>query len=168
MSEQHDYDGIKYREEKSSPGIFRVLFAVLTVWGVLYMGYYLFSGWSSQVEAEAARKSRAGKKEAAHSASEGSIDKENKKTGIGSGHKMEAYLSAGKQTYGRLCASCHGESGKGSVGPDLTASKYKYGKSRIDVAKSISEGRPNGMPGFGSQITPEQIEGLVEYLLSLK
>jgi len=168
MSDQHDYDGIKYRDEKCSPGIFRVLFWVLVIWGVLYMGYYLFSGWSSQSEADAAFKARARVKEAAHSASEGSIDKQNKNTGIGSGHNMAAYLSAGKQTYGRLCAACHGENGKGTVGPDLTSSKYKYGKTRIDIAKSIAEGRPNGMPGFSSQINPEQIEGLVEFLLSLK
>jgi cytochrome c oxidase cbb3-type subunit 3 len=86
----------------------------------------------------------------------------------GSGHKVESYVAAGKQLYGNLCAACHGENGKGSVGPDLTASKYRYGKSRLDITKSISEGRPNGMPAFNSQINPEQIEGLVEFLLSLK
>jgi cytochrome c oxidase cbb3-type subunit 3 len=163
MSEQHDYDGIKYRDEKSSPGIFKTLFTVLVVWGVLFMGYYLFSGWTSQSEADAAKKVRDSQKQAAHKALE--------TTGAGnagSGHKVENYVAAGKQLYGSLCAACHGEAAKGSVGPDLTASKYKYGKARLDVAKSISEGRPNGMPAFSSQITPEQVESLVEYVLSLK
>lgn len=163
MSEQHDYDGIKYREEKSSPGIFRILFTVLVVWGVTFIGYYLFSGWSSQSEADAARKALAEKKQAAHRTVEASGDAHQ-----GSGHKIEAYLAAGKQLYANLCASCHGENGKGSVGPDLTASAYKYGKARLDITKSIAEGRPNGMPAFGSQINHEQVESLVEYLLSLK
>lgn len=163
MSEQHDYDGIKYKEEKGSPGIFRILFAVLVVWGVIFMGYYLFSGWSSQSEADAARKAIVEKKDQAHKSFEGTVDNHS-----GSGHKVEVYIAAGKQLYGNLCAACHGENGKGSVGPDLTKSKYIYGKSRIDIAKSITEGRPNGMPAFNGQINPEQVEGLVEFLLSLK
>ncbi len=163
MSKQHEYDGITYREEKSSPGVFRILFAVLAVWGVIYMGYYLFSGWSSQAEADAAKKARDSQKKSVHLAVE--------TTGAGyggSGHKIEAYVAVGKKLYGTLCTSCHGESAKGGVGPDLTTSKYKYGKSRLDITKSITEGRPGGMPSFSSQIDKEQVEGLVEYILSLK
>lgn len=162
MSEQHDYDGIKYREEKSSPGMFRLLFAGLVIWGVLFMGYYLLSGWSSQSEADAARKILAEKQQAAHKAVEATAVHQ------GSGHKVEAYIAAGRQLYASHCAACHGENGKGVVGPDLTASTYRYGKTRLDITKSISEGRPNGMPTFSGQINPEQIESLVEYLLSLK
>lgn len=163
MSEQHEYDGIKYREEKSSPGIFRILFTVLVVWGIAFMGFYLFSGWSSQSEADAAKKARDSQRQTAHKAVEA--------TGAGaagSGHKVEAYVAAGKKLYGRLCAACHGESAKGSVGPDLTISKYKYGKARLDITKSISEGRPGGMPAFSSQIDKEQVESLVEFVLTLK
>lgn len=163
MSEQHDYDGIKYREEKSSPGVFRILFTVLAVWGVCYMGYYLFSGWSSQAEADAAKKARDDKKQSAHKAVEATAAATS-----GGGHKVEAYVAAGKQLYGNLCAPCHGESAKGGVGPDLTVSKYKYGKTRLDVTKTISEGRPGGMPSFSSQINKEQVESLVEYVLTLK
>jgi cytochrome c oxidase cbb3-type subunit 3 len=163
MSEQHDYDGIRYREEKSSPGVFRLLFTALAVWGVIYMGYYLFSGWSSQSEADTARKKREDTKQAAHQATEASGA--NKPLG---GHSVDSYIAAGKQLYASHCAACHGENGKGTVGPDLTASKYKYGKARLDIAKSISEGRPNGMPAFNGQLKPEQVEGLVEYVLSLK
>jgi len=164
MSEQHDYDGIRYRDEKQSPGIFRFLLTILVVWGVAFMGYYLFSGWSSQAEADAARKVIADKKQVAHKAVEASAG-----TYQGSsGHKVEAYIAAGKQLYGTLCVSCHGEGAKGGVGPNLTSSKYKYGKARLDITKSISEGRPGGMPAFSSQVNPEQVESLVEYILSLK
>jgi cytochrome c oxidase cbb3-type subunit 3 len=163
MSEQHDYDGIKYREEKKSPKVFRILFSVLCTWGIIFMGYYLFSGWSSQSEADAVKKARDARKQAAHQTTEASGSAK-----ADGGHKVETYVAAGKQLYGNLCAACHGENGKGSVGPDLTASAYKYGKTRLEIAKSISAGRPNGMPAFNSQVNPEQIEGLVEYLLSLK
>ena len=163
MSEQHDYDGIKYRDEKRSPRIFTILFAVLVIWGIGFMGHYLFGGWSSQSEADSARRALADKKQAAHKTLEASGEGHQ-----GSGHKVEAYIAVGKQLYANLCSACHGENGKGTVGPDLTASRYKYGKTRIDIARSISEGRPGGMPAFNGQLNPEQIEGLVEYVLSLK
>jgi cytochrome c oxidase cbb3-type subunit III len=163
MSEQHDYDGIKYREEKSSPGVFKILFGVLVIWAVAYMGYYLFSGWSSQAEADAAKIARESQKQVAHKSVEATA------AGSGSGeHKVELYVAAGKKLYGSLCAACHGESAKGGVGPDLTVSKYKYGKARLDITKTISEGRPGGMPSFSSQIDKEQVEGLVEFVLTLK
>jgi len=164
MSEQHDYDGIKYREEKSSPGVFKILFTVLVVWGVVYMGYYLFSGWSSQSEADAAKKARDSQKQVAHKA----VETTGTAAYQGSGHKVDTYIAAGKKLYGTLCVSCHGESAKGGVGPDLTVSKYKYGKARLDITKTISEGRPGGMPAFSSQINPEQVESLVEFVLTLK
>lgn len=163
MSDQQDYDGIKYRDEKKSPGIFRVLFVLLVIWGVIYMGYYLFSGWSSRSEADAARKARDELKQTAHMAAEVSVAGT-----AGSGHKIETYIAAGKQLYGNLCVACHGEAAKGGIGPDLTVSKFRYGKERLDITKSISEGRPGGMPAFSSQISREQIESLVEYVLSLK
>jgi cytochrome c oxidase cbb3-type subunit 3 len=164
MSNQHEYDGIKYREEKKSPAVFRILFSVLVVWGVIFMGYFLFSGWSSQTELDIARKAIAEKKQVAHKSVEA--------TGAAyqgtSGHKVDSYVAAGKKLYGNLCASCHGEGGKGGVGPNLTISKYKYGKSRLDITKTISEGRPGGMPAFSSQIDKEQVESLVEFVLTLK
>ncbi|HIJ96945.1 MAG TPA: c-type cytochrome [Desulfuromonadales bacterium] len=163
MSEQHDYDGIKYREEKSSPAIFRILLTILLVWGVIFMGYYLFSGWSSRSEAETVLKNRDAKKQAAHKAVE--TTSSYKATGS---HEVSAYIAVGKQLYGSMCVSCHGEGAKGGVGPDLTRSKYKFGKARLDIAKSISEGRPGGMPAFKDQLTHEQVESLVEFVLSLK
>ena len=150
--------------KKNHPGSFASFSADLCTWGVIFMGYYLFSGWSSQSEADAARKAIAEKRQAAHTVFEGTVDS-GKEVGD---QKIEAYVAAGKKLYANLCAACHGESAKGSVGPDLTASKYIYGKSRIDIASSIKEGRPKGMPAFNGQLNPEQIESLVEYLLSLK
>lgn len=163
MSEQHEYDGIKYREEQSPPAVFKILFAVLAVWGVIFMGYYLFSGWSSQVEADAVKNARDSQKQAAHNSAEA--------TGAayqGRGDKAEAYVAAGKRLFANLCASCHGEGAKGGVGPDLTVSTYKYGKSRLDITRTITEGRPGGMPSFSSQINREQVESLVEFVLTLK
>ncbi len=43
-------DGIKEDREKSPPKYFYLLFYGLIIWAVIFMGYYLFSGWSSHGE----------------------------------------------------------------------------------------------------------------------
>lgn len=163
MADHHDYDGIRYREEKHAPRVFRVLFVLLSVWGIAFMAYYLFSGWSSRAEADAAGKAREAQKQSALTVS-GSIAA---KQDHGEGRATE-HIARGKQVYAASCAACHGENARGSVGPDLTASRYKFGKSRAEIVISIAEGRPGGMPGFKGQLSQEQIEGVTEYVLSLK
>ena len=165
MSDHNDYDGITYRDEKNgTPAIFRILMGGLIIWGCIFMGYYLFSGWSSYQEVMDKKKAAESRKQASMAASEATAAK-------GKAHPegvVGGYIAKGKQVYANLCVACHGENGKGSVGPDLTVSKYKYGKGRAEIARSIGEGRPGGMPAFNSQISHEEIEALTEYLLSLK
>ena len=43
------FDGIK-DSHKNPPAYFNILFYGLILWGVIFMGYYLLSGWSSQDE----------------------------------------------------------------------------------------------------------------------
>ncbi|SKA09050.1 cytochrome c oxidase cbb3-type subunit 3 [Trichlorobacter thiogenes] len=69
--------------------------------------------------------------------------------------------------FAELCAACHGSQARGGVGPDLSASRYKYGKNRSAIIKSILDGRAGGMPAFGSHLKPEEAAVLAEYLLSL-
>ena len=156
MADQ-SYDGIKYREEKKAPAVFRILFWGLVFWGVSFIGYFLFSGWSSQGEFEQKKKAR-----------EEQVAKGTPAAGAHREGKKEEYLAVGRSEFSVRCASCHGPDGKGVIGPDLTRKEYKYGKSRQAITESISNGRPGGMPAFGKEISHEKVEGLVEYLLSLK
>ena len=71
------------------------------------------------------------------------------------------------QMFQELCAACHGARARGGVGPDLTVSRFKYGKDRASLEKSILEGRPGGMPAFSAYIKPEDAAALADYLLSL-
>lgn len=75
----------------------------------------------------------------------------------------------GLQLFTHHCAPCHGKLAKGGVaGPDLTVTRFKYGKKQTDLIKTITEGRSGGMPAFGSHLKPEEITALANYLLSLK
>jgi cytochrome c oxidase cbb3-type subunit 3 len=155
MSDQFDYDGIRYQEEKHAPNVFRILFAVLVIWGLAFIGYYLFSGWSSPKEYD----EKLQKKEEAA-----------RKTTATATVSAVAAKDQGKQLFAANCSPCHGDTGRGTagVGPDLTVTKYKYGKARQDVIKSITEGRAGGMPGFSGQLDKGQIETLAGYVTTLK
>ncbi len=160
MSEQNDFDGIKYRIETKSPAVFRVLTTVLALWGGCFIAYYLFSGWSS--EGEFARNRQAKQEQLSRQPSGGASASGAHKEG-----KKEDYLAIGKKEFAERCAACHGPDGRGGIGPDLTRREYKYGRTEAAVTESIRNGRPGGMPGFGSDLPPEQIEGLAQYVLSL-
>ena len=46
------FDGIKENRENKPPPYFNILFYGLILWGLIFMGYFLLSGWSSHGEFE--------------------------------------------------------------------------------------------------------------------
>lgn len=163
MSEENkEYDGIRYRAEKKSPLVFRILFYGLIIWAVPFMGYYLFSGWSSHAEYAEIKQA----KEARLAALK---QKEEEGTARSTHEEIRStdLIAEGKKEYEARCAACHGADGKGGIGPDLTAKSYKYGRTAPEVTSSIVDGRPGGMPGFKNDLSGEKVQGLVQYVLSL-
>lgn len=79
-----------------------------------------------------------------------------------------------KDTYQKLCASCHGPAGKGDgpagkmlkpPPPDMSATST----SDADLAKIIKEGgkavgRSPLMPAYGAKLSDDQIKALVDLL----
>ena len=76
-------------------------------------------------------------------------------------------LSEGKRLYSAYnCVGCHAHGG-GGMGPALMDDKWRYG-GRIDqIAATIAEGRPNGMPSWRGKLTDDQIWKLAAYVRSL-
>jgi cytochrome c oxidase cbb3-type subunit 3 len=64
------------------------------------------------------------------------------------------------------CVGCHSHGG-GGMGPALMDGKWRYG-GRIDqIAASIYEGRPNGMPAWRNKLTDQQVWQLAAYVRTL-
>lgn len=76
-------------------------------------------------------------------------------------------ISEIKKVFLEHCASCHGEDGKGKIGPDLTDNEWKYGSTDTELFSSVSGGRPGGMPPFKSLIGEEKIWKAITYIRSL-
>lgn len=76
-------------------------------------------------------------------------------------------IAEGQELYSKMnCVGCHSHGG-GGMGPALMDNEWRYG-GRIDqIATSIAEGRPNGMPSWRSKLTEDQIWKLAAYVRSL-
>ena len=76
-------------------------------------------------------------------------------------------ISQGQTLYMQMnCVGCHSHGG-GGMGPALMDDEWRYG-SRIDqIAATIAEGRPNGMPSWRGRLTEDQIWQLAAYVRSM-
>ena len=66
------------------------------------------------------------------------------------------------------CLDCHGADGSGAMGPSLADGRWHFGGAPAEVFESIYQGRPDGMPAWGSLISPDHIWMLVSYVRSLE
>ena len=77
-------------------------------------------------------------------------------------------VSTGKRLFRWYnCSGCHAPGGGGDWGPALSDDKWIYGSRPQDIYASIVQGRPNGMPSFGTHISQDQVWDLVAYVRSL-
>jgi len=76
-------------------------------------------------------------------------------------------IAEGQFLYTQMnCVGCHAHGG-GGMGPALMDDKWRYG-GRIDqIAATIAEGRPNGMPSWRGKLTSDQIWKLAAYVRTL-
>lgn len=65
------------------------------------------------------------------------------------------------------CVGCHMGNGGGGMGPALSNHAFIYGSSPENIFLSIYQGRPNGMPAWGSVLPEDAIWDLVAYIKSL-
>jgi len=81
--------------------------------------------------------------------------------------KSPEHIEAGRQLFSAMnCNGCH-SSGGGGMGLNLMDQNWVYGGSIENIAATIVEGRPNGMPTFRGLIPMEQIWELAAYVKTL-
>jgi mono/diheme cytochrome c family protein len=88
-----------------------------------------------------------------------------------------ASIQTGHAVYDKLCASCHGETGKGDgamgeeLNPrpaDLTDSEWKHGSTDGEIYALIRAGvKGTGMKAYGRKLTTHQVWELVNYIRSI-
>ena len=83
--------------------------------------------------------------------------------------KLPAELSSGKTIFATNCAPCHGTSGEGKIGPNLTDEFWLHGGEVNHVYKTIKFGvNGKGMVAWKGKLTGKQILQVSSYVLSLR
>jgi cytochrome c oxidase cbb3-type subunit 3 len=94
-------------------------------------------------------------------------DKETAAAMIAHDERNAYALAAGKKLWTWYnCSGCHANGG-GGPGPALMDDVWIYGGDATTIFETISQGRPNGMPAFGTRIPKEQIWQLAAYVRSM-
>ncbi len=75
-----------------------------------------------------------------------------------------ASTADGKALYETNCATCHGKTGGGGFGPSLKGIQNSLSE---DQETSIIKSGQGSMPGFGGQLSAEEVAAIVAYTRTL-
>jgi cbb3-type cytochrome c oxidase subunit III len=79
-----------------------------------------------------------------------------------------AVVAAGQRVYQNYCTGCHRQDAQGQLNfPNLTDADWLHGSSDAQIWESIARGRKSPMPGWRTVLTRNQIDNLVDYVISL-
>ncbi|MGF1464918.1 MAG: cbb3-type cytochrome c oxidase N-terminal domain-containing protein [Sandaracinaceae bacterium] len=152
----HEYDGIE-EADNSLPRWWLATFYGAIVFSLLYWFYYHeyeMGPLQPDVYAE----------EMAERAASGEVDEET----LVSLASQSAVVASGQEVFASNCVACHREDGGGNIGPNLTDSHWLYGGTGVEIYTSIHEGRPNGMPAWGSILGETPVRAATAYVLSMR
>lgn len=83
--------------------------------------------------------------------------------------KDAGLLGEGKTVFENSCSPCHRADGGGVIGPNLTDDHWIHGGKPTQVLATVVNGvADKGMPTWGPQLKPRQLEAVVAYVLSLR
>ncbi|CAF3669813.1 unnamed protein product [Rotaria sp. Silwood1] len=160
----HEFDGIR-ELDNTIPPWFNILFYGTIVIAILYMlNYHVFkmSGLSAEEYNDEMKVATMQRDELIRT---GAFINENTVKLM----KDEATLNEGKTIFNTNCTVCHGPSGGGLIGPNLTDDYWIHGGGVVNVFKTVKYGVPiKGMISWQNQLNPKQIQAVVNYVLTLK
>ena len=149
----HDYDGIKELNNPPPPWLMFIFYGTI-IWSVFYFFYYHVFDGPSQEQEYATEMAEAKANMPVSTFDETNITLLNDEASLADG--LAIYTS-------KACDACHGIT---NIGPNLTDEYWIHGNTPAEVFKAIKYGIPEkGMTPFKDQMTDEQINQLVSYVL---
>jgi cytochrome c oxidase cbb3-type subunit 3 len=160
----HDYDGIRELDNKLPPWWKYGFYITIVIAAVYLWRYHVSHTAPLQIEEyEIAVKEAAVQKEAYLKKAANSVDENTVRL-----LTDKANLEAGKTVFETTCFACHGKSGEGGVGPNLTDDYWLHGGSINEVFRTIKYGWPDkGMKSWKDDYSPAQIAQIASFVKSL-
>jgi cytochrome c oxidase cbb3-type subunit III len=161
----HAYDGIQELDNPTPPWFMFLFYSTIAFAAVYWVFYHgIGDGNVMANEYAAAMKDAEVERKAYLEKFANSINENNVVVLI----KKED-LEKGKSIYDNNCMACHGASGEGKVGPNLTDNYWKHGGSIKSIFHTVSEGViEKGMIAWKKQLNPMQVQQVSSYIVSLK
>ncbi len=161
----HEYDGIR-ELDNPVPVWFNGLFYATLVFAVVYLAVYHVFGWGLTQEQEYEREMA--QAEAARieylSQAANLVDENNVEVDL-----SPTVVSAGQAIYAANCAVCHGQSGEGGIGPNITDEFWIHGGEINDIFRIVKYGvLDKGMVPWEQMLTPAQIAEVSNYIITLR
>ncbi|GAA3951315.1 hypothetical protein GCM10022246_02190 [Pedobacter ginsengiterrae] len=162
---EHAYDGI-HELNNPVPGWFNFLFYGTILFGIGYLFYYYIGGYGlNQDQLYQAEVTKSIEDKAIYlKKSANAVDESNVKL-----DNSAPVIESGKSIFTGNCVVCHGPTGGGLIGPNLTDEFWLHGGSINNVFKTIKYGVPEkGMVSWEKTLSPKQISDVTNYILSLQ
>lgn len=160
----HDYDGIKELDNKLPPWWLWGFYLTIGMAFIYFISYHVGSDWSSQGEYET-ELAEAAVIKGKYLEKMGNLVNEENVTLLAD----NSSLASGKEIYTTNCALCHGQSGEGVVGPNLTDAYWIHGGSINDVFSTIKYGvEVKGMRAWEEMLKPKEMQEVASYIMSLQ
>lgn len=160
----HDYDGIRELDNKI-PGWWNLAFAGTVLIAIIYaVRFFVIGTFPDQIDELKESQRIADIKVQKYLESSGGLVDEN--TAVMSD---AAGIKQGGDLYSAHCVACHGASGEGGIGPNLTDEYWLHKGGVKDVFYSIKYGWPDqGMMPWKDSFSPIEIQNISSYILSLQ
>lgn len=159
----HEFDGIR-ELDNPVPIWFNALFYGTIIFGFFYLIIYQVTGWGLNQDQEYALEM-----ELAEKAKQEYLSKSANQVDESSVVFDASLAPAGKAIFVANCAACHGNSGEGTIGPNLTDRFWLHGGEIKDVFRTVKYGVPEkGMVPWEQTLTPGQIAEVSSYILTLR
>jgi len=160
----HEYDGIRELDNNLPPW-WKWGFYLTIIIGIIYLfNYHVFNTGDLQIEAYNKEMVQAEKSIQAYLESQAMNVDENSVTLM-----TDAIdLNNGKKLFMQYCKVCHGGSGEGVVGPNLTDDYWLHGGKVNNVFKTIKYGAERGMKSWKDELNPIEIQQVASFIKSLK
>jgi cytochrome c oxidase cbb3-type subunit 3 len=162
----HAYDGIR-EYDNPLPGWWTSIFLGTIVFAGFYLLYFHVVHWGATPDEKYQRAvvDYDGKRDLRERAELASIDEKSLAERAADGKVIER----GAKVFAERCASCHGASGNGLIGPNLTDEYQRHGASRLDIYKVVRSGVPGtAMIPWGDQLAPADIVAATAFVVMLR
>jgi cytochrome c oxidase cbb3-type subunit 3 len=163
---EHEYDGIR-EFDNPSPGWLLWLFYATIVFSVLYVLYYGFNRGPSIQTAYLQESAELEKQWQAYYLKNPIVAPSTDE--LVSAARDTTQLAAGKAQFQTTCTPCHGASGQGLIGPNLTDNRWLNGGKMTQIYNTVVKGVPGkGMPPWGRALSPDKLKATVAYVRTLQ